>query len=179
MPRVFASLAVANLSLFALTALSATVDSASPPDRHILLAVGALLLSCFLEVIGFTYLTVTGKVIAQAVHLASLDAACLQTTKQFKRNFTRLLAIVAVSIVLASATGGAAWRSPAARVVHVPTALLAAIIHVWGYHRQYHLIRRNAKLVDTTLKDYSSWRTRRIEDSLPVGDKAKSGALVE
>jgi len=73
MPHVFASLAVANLALFALSAAFALSSAASARDRHILLAVFSLLLSCFIQVLVFTYLTITGKVIAQAVHLARLD----------------------------------------------------------------------------------------------------------
>ena len=162
MPRIFASLAIATLTLFALTAAIALTDSGSAPDRHVLLAVGTLLISCFFQVVGFTYLTVTGKVIAQAAHFASLDPACLVSVKQYKRSFTRHLALAIGSVVLASATGGAAWRSRDALAVHIPAAMIAAIIHVWVYRRQYHVLLRNAQLVETTLKAYSAWRDQRI-----------------
>lgn len=162
MPRFFTSLAIATLTLFVLTATIAMLDSGSEPDRHILLAVGTLLMSCFIQVVGFTYLTVTGKVIAQAAHLANLDSAFLNCAKRYKRTFTRLLALVVLSIVLASATGGAAWRSRTALAFHIPAALIAALAHVWVYREQYRALRRNADLVKTTLEAYSAWRDRRI-----------------
>jgi len=168
MPRVFASLAIATLTLIFLTATIALLDNGSAPDRHILLAVGTLLMSCFIQVVGFTYLTVTGKVLAQAAHLANLDPACLTSAKRYKRSFTRHLALVVLSIVLASATGGAAWRSLEAFAVHVPAAMIAALAHVWVYRAQYRVLRRNADLVETTLKEYSNWRDRRITSNCPA-----------
>jgi len=161
MPRTFASLAIATLTLFAIAAAVALIDSDSAPDRHVLLGIGALLLSCLVQVISFTYLTVTGKVIVQAAHLAKLDPACLARVKQYKRSFSRHLGLAVISAVLASASGGAAWRSHDALSVHIPAAVLAAIIHSWIYWRQHRILRCNADLVEATLKAYSSWRTRR------------------
>lgn len=167
MPRLFASLAIATVSLFILTAALALTDDGSAPDRHVLLAVGTLLMSCFIQVLGFTYLTVTGKVIAQAAHLAGLDPACLKESRQYKRTFTNLLAIVVFSTVLVSATGGAVWRSPDALILHVPTAMLLLILHVWVYWREHHLLSRNAELMGTTLKTYSTWRAQRVRTGVP------------
>ncbi len=177
MPRIFASLAIAILTLFALTAAVALIDSGSAPDRHVLLAVASLLLSCFIQALGFTYLTVTGKVIAQAVHFASLDPACLASVKQYKRTFARQLALVAIGTILASATGGAALRSPDELAVHVPAAIIAAIIHVWVYGRQFHILRRNAHLVESTLEAYASWRTQQISHNVPIAASPESTAL--
>jgi hypothetical protein len=177
MPRVFASLAVATLTLFALTAGIALADGGSAPDRHVLVAVGTLLISCFTQVAGFTYLTVTGKVVAQAVHLASLDAACPAIVKRYKRSFTRYLAVAIIAVVLASATGGAAWRSREALAVHIPAAMIAAIIHVWVFRRQHQVLRRNADLVETTLKDYSAWRVQRVTRTTALAGNAETDAL--
>ena len=162
MPRVFASLAIAALTLFTFTAAIAFASSGSAPDRHILLAVGTLLFSCFIQVVAFTYLTVTGKVVAQAVHFAHLDPAPLSSVKEYKRCFTHQLALVVASMVLVSATGGAAWRSPEALLLHIPAAILTVLIHVWVLRRQHHVLRRNARLVETTLKAYSAWREQRV-----------------
>ncbi len=164
MPRIFASLAIAALALLVLTATIALTDDNSAPDRHILLAVGTLLLSCFIQVLGFTYLTVSGKVIAQAAHLANLDPACLMIAKKYKRSFTRLLALLVVSIVLSAATGGAAWRSHDARVAHIPAVMIAVLIHAWAYRAQHKVLSGNAGLVETTLRVYSEWRDRRVTD---------------
>jgi len=175
MPRIFASLAIATLTLFATAAGIALIDAGSAPDRHILLGIGALLLSSFIQVVGFTYLTVTGKVIAQAANLATLDPGCLSSVKQYKRSFTRQLALAVVSMVFASATGGASWRSRDALAFHFPAAMIATILHVWVYRRQYHVVRRNADLVESTLSAYALWRSQRTSRNVPVPESAASG----
>jgi len=68
-------------------------SAASARDRHILLAVFSLLLSCFIQVLVFTYLTITGKVIAQAVHLARLDPRHPLPSQGSQTIFYRLSAI--------------------------------------------------------------------------------------
>lgn len=177
MPRIFASLAIATLTLFALTAAVAILDNGSTPDRHVLLGIGTLLLSCFVQVLGFTYLTVTGKVIAQAANLSKIDPACQARVRQYKRSFTRQLALAIVCVVLASATGGALWRSRDALEVHYAAAMVAALAHAWVYRRQYHVLRSNADLVETTVKAYSTWRTRRIDRNIPVSANAESNTF--
>ena len=161
MPHVFASLALANLALFAFSTAFALSSAASAQDRHILLAVFSLLLSCFIQVLVFTYLTVTGKVIAQAVHLARLDPGILSGSKEYKRSFTHCLAIIVAAVVVLSATGGAAWRSQRAVAVHVPVAILAVLIHAWLYRKQHVVVRRNAQLLTAALRAYSLWREQR------------------
>jgi glucan phosphoethanolaminetransferase (alkaline phosphatase superfamily) len=161
MPHVFASLAVANLVLFAFSTAFALSSAASARDRHILLAVFSLLLSCFIQVLVFTYLTVTGKVIAQAVHLARLDPGILTRAREAKRSFTHCLAIIVAAVVLLSATGGAVWHSQRALAVHVPVAILAVILHAWLYRKQHVFVRRNAQLLTATLRAYSMWREHR------------------
>jgi hypothetical protein len=161
MPHVFASLAVANLALFAFSTAFASSSAASARDRHILLGVFSLLLSCFIQVLVFTYFTVTGKVIVQAVHLARLDPDILSRAKEIKRSFTHCLAIIVAAVVLLSATGGAAWRSERALAVHVPVAILAVLIHAWLYRKQHGLVRCNDQLLAATLRAYSMWREQR------------------
>ena len=178
MPRIFASLAIATLTLFALSAAIALIDHGSSPDRHVLVAVGSLLMSCFIQVAGFTYLTVTGKVIFQAVHLAGLDPIHLASVRRYKQSFTRCLAFAIVCVVLASASGGATWSSPEALAVHLPAAMGVVIVHVWVYRRQYHLLRLNARLVDTILKAYSDWRDQRIGRNVAIAENAERDAIV-
>ena len=178
MPRIYASLAIATLTLFAFTAAFAVIDNGSAPDRHVLLGICTLLLSCFVQVLGFTYLTVTGKMIGQAANLANIDPTCQARVKQYKRSFTRQLALAIVCVVLASATGGASWRSRDALAVHYAAAMIAALAHVWVYRRQYHILRRNADLVETTVRAYSLWRTRRSDRNIPASANAESSTFV-
>lgn len=179
MPRLFASLAVATLILLVLAAGIAVFDKRAAPDRHVLIAVGALLLGCFTQVAGFTYLTVTGKVVAQAIHLSALDGACLARIKRYKRSFARYLAVAILTLCLVSATGGAAWRSPESVSVHILATILVAVVHAWVFRRQNEIIRSNAALVETTLKDYASWRNQRFSRKIafaagPEGEEPAS-----
>ena len=105
MPRVFACLAIANLLLLMASGAVGIFAARWGVDRHVLLSVLTLLFSCFVQVVAFTYLTVTGKMIGQAVHLAGLDASILQTAKSYKRAVTRCLAGVFGAVVFVTATG--------------------------------------------------------------------------
>ena len=177
MLRIFASLAIATLTLFAFTAAIAVIDNGSAPDRHVLLGICTLLLSCFVQVLGFTYLTITGKVIGQAANLANIDLTCQAKVKQYKRSFTRQLALAIVCVVLASATGGASLRSRDALAVHYVAAMIAALAHVWVYRRQSLILRRNAELVETTIKAYTSRRAPRSDRNIPASANAESNTF--
>ena len=94
MPRVFLSLCAANLICFIGAATAGIFISHFGQDRHILLAVFGLLLSCAIQVLAFTYFTVSGKVIVQAVHLGGLEPHPLMRVKAFKRSMTHWLGLV-------------------------------------------------------------------------------------
>jgi len=130
-------------------------------DRHILLAVFSLLLTCLIQVTAFTYLTVTGKTIAQAVHLAGLDASALAEVKEIKRYLARYLAALMFAVVVVTATGANLWRMGDGRWTHVAAAFVVVLAHVLVFSRQYGLIVRNAGLVERTLAEYTLRRAER------------------
>ena len=159
MPRVFACLAFANLLL--LTA-SGAVGIFAPQwgvDRHVLLAVMSLLFSCFVQVATFTYLTVTGKVVGQAVHLAGLDRSIHETVKTYKRGVTRCLAAVFGAVVLVTATGAAGWRTGGATVWHDIAVGLVLVVHLGVFWREYEIVFLNSRLVARTLEAYEKARS--------------------
>lgn len=155
MPRIFGYLCGANFILILATAGLGFFDPADSADRHVLLAVITLLLACLIQVLAFTYLTVTGKIVVQAVHLGRLDAAAIEQSKALKRRLTRTLASMVVIVVLVTATGAAAWRSGNPHTFHLPATFLFLAIYVAIFMREYNLLSENAQLVERTLTDYA------------------------
>ena len=89
MARIFSSFVVAQLILFAVSAAIGVFGSGEHTSRHVLLAILALLLSCLTQVGLFTYFTVTGKMVVQAVHLGRLERGPLVRVTLLKRSVTR------------------------------------------------------------------------------------------
>lgn len=154
MPKVFACLAAANLILLIASGAVGLFGAQLGTDRHVLLAVLTLLFSCFVQVVTFTYLTVTGKMIGQAVHLARLDAGIIAKVKEYKRAVTRSLAVVFMAVVFVTATGAAGWRMGGATLWHQLGAIVVLAAHVWVFVREYEVIHQNARLVEQTLTEY-------------------------
>jgi len=158
MPRIFSGLVAGNLVLVVAAAALGFVDPAPTPDRHVLLAVVALLFTCLIQVLAFTYLIVTGKVITQAVHLGRLDAGLLAQAKDLKRRLLRTLGLLVLAVVIVTATGAAAWRSGDPRTYHLPATLFFLTAHVWACVRQWEVVAHNARLLQATLDAYNERR---------------------
>ena len=158
MPRIFASLAISELLLLTASAWLGVAGTAPRPDRHILLAVLSLLLSCLIQVVALTYLSVTGKMIAQAVHLGKLGLEPLEEARRLKRSLTHALAWVGASIALVSASGGHHWRLADAPLIHFAAAGLLVTVHLCAYYREYDIIVRNSRLLDGVLRRYNERR---------------------
>jgi hypothetical protein len=160
MPRIFACLAIGQVFVLAGTFVLGTVSPgfAGLRDRHIVLAVFTLLLTCLVQVIGFTYLTVTGKMMAQAVHLARLPVEFIRLVRGIKKRFTRLVAVTVLTCVLAAATGGNRWRAGPDGWVHGSAAVLQVVALGAVLLREYGLIVENAALVRQLLTAYNDYR---------------------
>jgi len=163
MPRVFACLAIANLLLLIASGAVGVVAPQWGADRHVLLSVLTLLFSCFVQVVAFTYLTVTGKMVGQAVHLAELESSILDSVKLYKRGVTRCLAAVFGSIVLVTATGAVGWRSGGATIWHAASAALLMVVQVGVFWREYEIVILNSRLVERTLREYEKSRIKKLE----------------
>lgn len=162
MPRVFLSLACGHVVVLIGVAALGWFDPSSEPARHIALAVFALLLSAFVQVLTFTYFTVTGKVIAQAVHLAKLDSAHLAEVGFLKKSMTRCLACVVLALVVVVATGARYWSLRQSPTWHVAAAALTLLVHMAAYLHEYSLVVRNAELLSRTMTDYRTARTASV-----------------
>ena len=162
MPKVFLSLAFGHMAVLVGVAALGWFDSSPEPARHIALAVFALLLSAFIQVLTFTYFTVTGKVIAQAVHLAKLDPAHLAEVGFLKKSMTRCLACVVLALVIVVATGARYWSLRQSSTWHVAAAAMTLLVHVAAYLHEYSLVVRNAELLSRTMTDYRTVRTASV-----------------
>lgn len=155
MPQVFACLAIANILLLTATGAMGLFAERFSTDRHVLLAVLTLLISCLIQVVAFTYLTVTGKMVGQAVHIARLEPEILTSVKTLKRKLTHALAVVFLSIVLVTASGASSWRSGAATLWHDLASGVSFFAHIGALWFQYEIVVANASLVSKALDAYS------------------------
>lgn len=140
-------LAVACLGLF---------QVGDNPNRHVALAVFLLLLTCLLQVLVFVYLNVTGKMIAQAVHLRELDFTPVEEARRLKFRFTRIMGTVIGATVLITATGAYQWREGLSLYYHFPSAFIFLAVHVASSYLEYVLICENRALLEEVLRRYHS-----------------------
>lgn len=154
MPRIFACLCIGNLIVLVGTCALAFVPLDTPPDRHVLLAVFTLLVSCLTQVIVFTYFTVTGKLIRQAVHLGALDPRPFHDAQRLKRSVARQLAVLVGAIVLVTATGAVQWQAGDFFLFHFMAATFVLLAYVFVSYREYLLVVENAALLERTLLAY-------------------------
>ncbi len=168
MLRTFACLAIGQVIVLLGAAAVGLVWPGDMANRHILLAVFALLLSCLIQVVVFTYLTVTGKVIIQAVHLGSLSAEPIEEARRLKRSVTRLIGLIVSAIVWVTGTGAQFWRTGNSAGfldggLHALAAALAVAVHLYVFYRDFTLIAENVAVLECTLGAYS--RRRKVKGS--------------
>jgi len=161
MRRVFLCFAAAQLLLFVGTGVVGVARLESPPERHMLLGIFTLLLSCFIQVMVFTYFTVTGKMLGQALHLMKTDIHPLLESKRIKRGVTRLLAATVLSLLAVTITGAIQWRSNRFAEIHWTAVVVALAVHAGAYYVQYSSIVLNSRLLGEILDRYTAMRKRR------------------
>lgn len=172
MSQIFAGLSISNVLLLLLTGgLGLYGDAVLSADRHVLLAVITLLLGCFVQVVVFTYFTVTGKIVSQAVHLGRLDAGAMESVGALKRSTTRCVGVVMAAIVVTTATGAVHWRTEQWAKLHLGCALTLAVITTLALYREFVLVLNNASLLDQTLDDYGKrpWAETRVRKDASHG----------
>jgi len=168
MPRIFVCSAIGELIVLIGAGVLAFLRLDPHADRHILLAVFSLILTCLIQVMAFTYLTVTGKTIAQAVHLAALDTGALKDAKRIKQSLARHLALLILAVVFVTASGANVWRVGGGRTMHLAAAFAVLLAHVFVLSRQYALIVANADLLNRTLAEYARRRAERSAGARPA-----------
>lgn len=156
MARVFACFVAGHLLVMLAVACLGLFQVGDNPNRHVALAVFLLLLTCLLQVLVFVYLNVTGKMIAQAVHLRQLDLTPVEEARRLKFRFTRIMATVIGATVLITATGAYQWREGLSLYYHFPSAFIFLAVHVASSYLEYVLICENRALVEEVLRRYHS-----------------------
>lgn len=154
MPRIFASLAVAQFFLLLFTGGVGLLHLDLLADRHVLLGVMTILLSCLIQVGLLTFLTVAGKTIAQAVHLGGLPIAPIERVKEIKKKVLLGLACVVVANLAAVATGAYGWREGQRGSLHWVAAAIAVCTHGAVYYRQYSYVCAGSALLDQVISSY-------------------------
>ncbi|MEK6676195.1 MAG: hypothetical protein AABZ47_11155 [Planctomycetota bacterium] len=158
MPRIFLCMGFGQLVVVLAAFVLGMLHSPATVTRHVALGVFALLLSCLVQVIVFTYFTVTGKMVAQALHLGRFDLAPLFEVKRLKRIMTVAMACGIASILCVAITGGNHWRTAAGANAHFVTVLVAFCVQVWAFYRQYGAVCGNFVIVRTVLEEYAAMR---------------------
>ncbi|MCZ6709226.1 MAG: hypothetical protein O7B25_02565 [Gammaproteobacteria bacterium] len=154
MPRIFLGLACGLLLVLLAAAGVGLWSPGKRPDPHIILAVFALLLACLIQVIVFTYLTVTGKMVTQVLHLAHADLSPMKTVKSIKREATYLVGLMILGTVPVVATGALTWRTHDGQELHLMLAFVSLACHGFVLFREFDLVTRNSRLVDGVLKQH-------------------------
>jgi hypothetical protein len=182
MPRIFLGLACGLLLVLLGAAGVGLMASAEHPDLHIILAVFALLLACLIQVIVFTYLTVTGKVVTQVLHLAHADLTPMKTVKSIKREATHLVGLMILGTVPVVAAGAHTWRTHESQDLHLMLALVSLACHGFVLFREFSLVTRNTRLVNSVIQQHGvanvgskSRRPKFLVRAGVAGDEALSG----
>ncbi len=171
MPRIFASLALAQLLLTAMAGGLGLAHLDPEADRHTLLAVLALLLGCLIQVVAVTYLSVSGKMLAQASHFGGLGLDAVHRFASLKRRLMRWLAVATVLLVVLAATGGYHWRTRAIATGHLLIACAALAGHLLAYAKQYVVLKEASSTLEGVLDAYRRARG--------IGAKAAGDSLME
>ena len=156
MPRIHAWLSLSLLIVLVGVAGVGWLAPGASSQRHVALAIFTLLLSCFIQVLGFTYLTVTAKVVAQMVHLGRLETSYVRCCQQIKKRFSRALGVLALCIVLVTATGAARWSGWGDGTWHLLAGFAAVAAHIWAMAMQYALVSENAALLTEVTAAYAN-----------------------
>lgn len=158
MPLVFACLAISEILLVLGAGLLGFLRGPATTDQHMLMGLLALLVACLIQIVVFTYLTVTGKMIVQAVHLGRLGLDPLYAAKRLKKRMTRLLAAGTLPVVLVAMTAGLHWRTGRHGTWHFATAAVLLAVHAGVFFAQYNAIVENGQLLSRTLDAYTRKR---------------------
>lgn len=156
MPRVFAGLSVGNLLVLAATMALGFLTGAVDSSYHIALGVFSLLLTCLIQVLAFTYLAVTFKMMVQAIHLGQFSIDPLMQAKYLRKKMASYLGAVFAGIVLVAATGAMNWRKGSGYWFHWMTGISLFMVLLYLLVLEFQLIAHNVVLVDAVMRRYAN-----------------------
>ncbi len=157
MVRVFAGLASGLLlTLCGAAVLGFMVVGDRLFVQHFALGLFAALLTALVHVVTFTYFTVTGKAIHQAVALARLEEAAMEETQRIKRGATGCIVIAFLPLVATVALGAHTWGQREHSTYHLIAALTCIIANALALMYEFRLIRQNDAIMQVIMSEYRS-----------------------
>jgi len=121
------------------------------------------MLTCLVQVVVFTFLSVSGRLISQAVHLRTLAPTPIETIRALKKRTGRCLGVLALLLVFSVASGAIHWRSGAYAWPHFVLVSLFAAAHFPVLLLEWQVVDRTRHLVDDTMGAYRLARANRQE----------------
>lgn len=159
MQRSFAILALTDVVLLIGTAVLGMYGAHAPSDeaawtqaylRHFAAAVVAMLFTCFVHVLAFTYFVVFSRMAGDAVAVAGGMRETFDAIVGLKRRAIRWLVLGFGAMLLTGITGVITSRTPFANGVpfHLAAAWLAVAANAMALFGEYGLIRQNAAITE-------------------------------
>ncbi len=134
MNRILPALVLTDVVLLCAAAtLGLFVDGDRLYAQHFGLAMFALVLTLLIHVVVFTYFSVTGRMISQAVFIGRLDRAPLERVKLHKRHVARCVGLSFLAIVVVAAFGALAVRNEAWHLWHLAAAFVVLAVNAWAF----------------------------------------------
>jgi hypothetical protein len=134
---------------------------------HVVLGLFVLLLTCLIQVAAFTYLTVTGKLIAQATHLGGLPAEHIDAAGRTKVQLTRWVGVSVLACLIVVASGARRWRLGDDSSVHLLVTMGFLVVQLLVVSCEFVLVSANATRVDQVVAEYD--RRRRAGQTAGAG----------
>ena len=157
MDRIFVSLAISSLIvLSASAALGLMVQDSTFYAAHFGLSLFSVILTALIHVIVFTYFTVTGKMIVQAVSTGHLDDEPLQRVRDYKLRVTRCLGSSVAAILLVMAFGALSDGDSSWHLWHFAAAMLMLGVNAGAFYIEYGLIVLNRIMMGDVLERYNA-----------------------
>jgi len=152
----FTLLAATDLLLLGVTLILGLAASGSGEparagllERHTLLGLAALLFTCFVHVIAFTYLVVFSRMAQEAVRDAGMDADGYAAVTDLKRRMGRWMAMGVFITLLTGATGSlvtGGWRLDP--IWHMAVAMIGWLANAVAFVVERGLIGDNVRLTE-------------------------------
>jgi len=162
MSRVFPALVFSDILLLcAAAALGFLVDGDKLYPQHFGLAIFTIVLTILIHVVVFTYFSVTGRMMSQAVFIGKLDRTPLDRIKLHKWQAGRRVGMAVLSIVVVSAFGALSAREGSGHNWHLVAAFLVVAVNTWAFYGEYDLVVRQSELMTQVLSDYDAAKGQR------------------
>jgi hypothetical protein len=175
MKSIFTGLFIADLIILP---AAATLGWLSEDGRwfayHFAMGLFGVLYTVFMHSAVYLYFIVSGKMVAQAVHAASLDPGYSESSRRLKK---RTLRIAMLGILAVGATAGlGAWVASAAAqtdqprsvdpvTLHMICAMVAIATQIAAGAFEFRTIGLQSELSTKVLAEYEAWRA-----SIRAGD---------